>query len=485
MTPSASALRDLVLDPGVIREDDPTSNRLIVWAQSGADDIFEHWERVATSPVAEIRFDPAFGGVATAALVPARRRKRTPFGQILWSLFAQKKARSFRLPDGRVVEQSGDRKTVLLVLSLDDGKEVSDDSIKSRWPEASRVRRLGPLLHLVENAEIKPASAAQALEPSTTSTVQPREQAERAVKASRASGDKAREATGLTDLGVASLNEGNLQKAANTLELALQIVQALGDRVAEYDILGHLGMVALAGRQPARAMEIFDRCLAYARTTGDPFAEKMTLERLGIAFSSVGDSRRALDHFDQALRIARAKGDKQQESNLLWFLAVQFAESGERDRAISTGEEAINISRSLGRPQTAVLGSYLQKYRMGLEDNPLTGGPEKRAQGLSPDAFLGGSIVTSMMATQSQTGNPTSQPSPPGLLKQALSATRAMANYVGSGFKSTPADLQRRRVETCAACEHHTGMRCRICGCFTEVKSRMLHEACPINKWPG
>ena len=67
----------------------------------------------------------------------------------------------------------------------------------------------------------------------------------------------------------------------------------------------------------------------------------------------------------------------------------------------------------------------------------------------------------------------------------AVSATRAMMKYIGSGLKSTPAELQQKRIATCQACEHHTGIRCRICGCFTNVKTRMAHEQCPIGKWPG
>ena len=66
-----------------------------------------------------------------------------------------------------------------------------------------------------------------------------------------------------------------------------------------------------------------------------------------------------------------------------------------------------------------------------------------------------------------------------------MSATKAMATFVGSGMKTTPADLQQKRIQTCVACEHHTGMRCKVCGCFTHVKSKMMHEDCPIGKWPG
>jgi hypothetical protein len=65
----------------------------------------------------------------------------------------------------------------------------------------------------------------------------------------------------------------------------------------------------------------------------------------------------------------------------------------------------------------------------------------------------------------------------------ALSATKAMAKFLGSGGKTTPAATGAQRLQTCATCEHHTGLRCRLCGCFTNVKVRLLHESCPLGKW--
>ena len=94
--------------------------------------------------------------------------------------------------------------------------------------------------------------------------------------------------------------------------------------------------------------------------------------------------------------------------------------------------------------------------------------------------------MASVMAGQSSQGQSASPAnSGPGLLRMAMSATKAMAAFIGTGMKATPLDLQQKRIQTCMACEHHTGMRCKICGCFTHVKSRMLHEDCPIGKWPA
>jgi hypothetical protein len=182
--------------------------------------------------------------------------------------------------------------------------------------------------------------------------------------------------------------------------------------------------------------------------------------------------------------LARLVGDRMQAANLLWYQGIQHAELGQRDLAIAKAEESIELFKAMGRPQAAWYGSHLQKYRMGLyEQAPAATGA---GVNLSPQSYLGGAIVASVMPGGPAQGQSASQPnSGPGLLRMAMSATKAMATFIGSGMKATPPDLQQKRIQTCMACEHHTGMRCKICGCFTNVKSRMLHEDCPIGKWPG
>ena len=187
----------------------------------------------------------------------------------------------------------------------------------------------------------------------------------------------------------------------------------------------------------------------------------------------------------QALGLARRVGDQHQEANLLWLQGIQLAELDQRDAAIDRAQQAIAMFAKLGKPQASWYGAYLQKYRMGLFDN----GPVPGVAGVAagPEAYLGGSLVAGVVAGQ-VTGQAQANPkgtSGPGLLRMALSATKSMAQFAGSGFKTTPPEVQRRRLQTCTDCEHHTGMRCKICGCFTAAKSRLLHESCPIGKWPG
>ncbi len=280
------------------------------------------------------------------------------------------------------------------------------------------------------------------------------------------------------------LGEADAAGSIASLESALAIAQELGDAESGREIVGNLGLAKMAVGQAALARQMFEQVLTYARANRDHLAEKTALERLGLAHWHLREFSVSLACFEQALALARLVGDRLQAGNLLWYQGIQHAELGQRDLAIARAEESIALFKAMGRPQAAWYGSHLQKYRMGLyEEQPAALGA---GVSVSPHSFLGGSIVASVMAGQSGQGQSASQAnSGPGLLRMAMSATKAMATFIGSGMKATPPDVQQKRMQTCAACEHHTGMRCKICGCFTHVKSKMAHEDCPIGKWPA
>ena len=196
-----------------------------------------------------------------------------------------------------------------------------------------------------------------------------------------------------------------------------------------------------------------------------------------MAHANLNDPVGALALFNQALEMTRAAGDKQQETRLLWTRAIAYADMNRRDEAIACAQESVDLLRKLGKPEASWYGAQLQRFRMDFSG---LGG-----YGPGPG---GGHVVTSgpmgaSVSTATQPG--ADQSTGPGLLRMAVSATKAMMKYIGSGLKATPAELQQKRMATCNACEHHTGIRCRICGCFTNVKTRMAHEQCPIGKWPG
>jgi hypothetical protein len=191
-----------------------------------------------------------------------------------------------------------------------------------------------------------------------------------------------------------------------------------------------------------------------------------------MASSGLRDHTGALALFDQALTLARAIGDRQHEANLLWQQGIQYAELGQRDWAVAKAQEAIDLLQKMGKPQADLFANHLRSYRLSEAGEP-------------NGAASGGSLATGVVWGHPVAGpNVGKQSSSPGLLRMALSAAKSMATFLGAGLKTVPAETQRKRLQTCASCEHHTGLRCKVCGCFTNLKTRMPHEECPIGKWP-
>ena len=39
------------------------------------------------------------------------------------------------------------------------------------------------------------------------------------------------------------------------------------------------------------------------------------------------------------------------------------------------------------------------------------------------------------------------------------------------------------RYEVCKACERFASLRCKECGCFMAMKTKLKHASCPLGKW--
>jgi tetratricopeptide (TPR) repeat protein len=236
-------------------------------------------------------------------------------------------------------------------------------------------------------------------------------------------------------------------------------------------------MALLGVGQAPRALELLEQELAFARAANDRFAEKAALDHLGLAHSGLRDPARAMTFFYPALALARELGDRKHEAEILWYLAIQLAELGQREQAIAQAQAAVDFLTATGKPQAAWFAHHLLQYRSSANGAGLGEAPPTAA---SPQAMFGGSITTNFWTTPAAPQHTTSNP---GLLRMAFSAAKSMAKFLGSGFKTASPAIQQQRLQTCAACEHHTGVRCRLCGCFTNLKARMAHEECPIGKW--
>jgi hypothetical protein len=470
-------VQKIALADGILAERIPDENRIAIWLPRDRADGFQYWERITN--VARARITVEDGVCATAALaIPARHRVGGLFGKLLRP-FQRNGEPGWVLPNGQAAEQCGQRKTdLLLVWPQDDSATLSDAQLKSRWPKSQRLQKIGANLFLIDGVE-------PPVEPSEDPELRqlqrcPQQFAEKLLALARESGDRRKEVAALTDLSLVIMhNPGQADKALGLIEEALKIARELGDRNRESDVLISLGLVCISAAQPQRALQVLEPELAYARQTGNRFAEKNVLERLGLASSQLGMSSRALSYFEQALAVTRSVGDRKQEADLLWYIAIQHAELNHRDQALASGQATVDLLTRSGKPQAEWFAEHLEKYRRGdaglsaLESDAAAGQP----------TFVDGSIMSG--AWMAQPGSLPQKANGPGLLRMAFTAARSMSKFFGTGFRSTQPEIAQKRLRTCEMCEHHTGLRCRLCGCFTGIKARMAHEECPIGKWPG
>jgi tetratricopeptide (TPR) repeat protein len=409
-----------------------------------------------------------------AVLVAAREHGGGIVGRLLSPFRRVAEDRALVLPDGRQAERCGDKRTDLLFVWGEAGSATDEAKIRAAWPEARDVRRVGENLFLATGVSPPPPpeEPGAQLPPAPC----PIPVTERLLDDARRRGDRRGQAISLTDLGILLYHDGELRRSAALLEEAVTISRELGDRPAEREALGQLGLTAFALGQPVRAQEMLAESLRLAREAGDPFAEKLTLAQLGLIRASAGDPSGARDYFEQALAFAKELGDNKHQPELLWYLSIQCAQLGDRKQAIDYAQATVDFLESLKKPQAAWYAHHLERYRN--ESGAIPPGSGVRPGSAGPHEY-GGSMTTDFAGTVRPAG------ASPGLLNMAFSASKSMAQFLGSGLKTVPPSVHQQRTRTCSGCEHHTGVRCRVCGCFTAAKTRMAHEECPLGKWPA
>jgi tetratricopeptide (TPR) repeat protein len=461
----------LGLPADVYAEPTLDDGRLVLWLPAGRDGSTRLWERVSNVPRAEVAARQ--GLYATPAVLVSARERGGVVGRLLRAFRRVPEDRALVLPDGRVAERCGDKRNDLLLVWGEHGSPIDEALVRVAWPETKGVRRVGRDLLLVSGVQ-PPAShdaPASQLPPAPC----PMPIAERLLGDARRRGDRRGQAIAQTDLGILLYHEGELHRAAAFLEEAALIARELGDLPAEKEAIGQLGLTAFALGQPVRARQLLAESLRLAREAGDPFAEKLTLAQLGLLCASAGDPAGARDYFEQALAFAKELGDNKHQPELLWYLSIQYAQMGNRKEAVTYAQATVDFMTALGNPQAAWYAHYLDRYRR-------EGSGSETGVGEVGHQVHGGTATTDFAGTPNAS-RPAEES--PGLLNMAFSASRSMAQFLGSGLKTVPPSVHQMRTRICGSCEHHTGVRCRVCGCFTNVKTRMAHEECPLGKWPA
>ncbi|TWT96203.1 hypothetical protein Pla108_32920 [Botrimarina colliarenosi] len=427
--PSHFRLRDSV----AVEAGEP--GRVILWAPGDADG-----ERVRLASVAGAVVESAHG--VQSLLVDATPMRLTPPGWLkaLRTRLGFDDGAEWRAPTGEAATVAGEKRKGLRFAWSDDADQpLTEGQAVEAWPAARIDRRLGENLFVVSGADT-PSSA----DPDDD-TSDPLKQAVATLQNARRQDDAGAELQSLIDHGAALTRSGNAAAGVPQLEKAVTLAAARQDRLRLRDARTNLGAAYLDLRRGDQAVAEFQAVLDDAREAGDRYSEKMMLSQLGTAWSLAMDPAAALRYFEAALRIAESLDDPADQADLWWRAAVCHDELGDRPSATEAGERSIALLRRLGSPVAEV---YAQRLPTLTDDAaPVARGPS--------------------------------------VLRMAMSAATALTRFAGSGFRRVDAETRAARLALCGACEQHTGVRCRACGCFTAQKTWLPHERCPLGKWPA
>src|SRR5262245_14596668 len=131
------------LDSGVQREPSPDANRMVLWLPVLDSDGARQWERISNVPGAEV-VEQAGLAAAAATAIRAERQRGGLLGKFFGKFRKSSDAPTWILPKGGSVRQIGERQTDLLLVWSDPAAgALAEESVRARWPSATRLQRLG------------------------------------------------------------------------------------------------------------------------------------------------------------------------------------------------------------------------------------------------------------------------------------------------------------------------------------------------------
>jgi len=140
--------------------------------------------------------------------------------------------------------------------------------------------------------------------------------------------DKQTQSSVLGNLGIAYYRLGQVEKAIQYYEQALDIDKEIGDRRNEGNALGNLGDAYYRLGQVEKAIQYYEQALDIAKEIGDRRGEGNALGNLGNAYYSLGyrlgQVEKAIQYYEQALDIAKEIGDRRGEGADLNNLGYAF-----------------------------------------------------------------------------------------------------------------------------------------------------------------
>ncbi len=166
--------------------------------------------------------------------------------------------------------------------------------------------------------------------------------------AARRTGDRAAEATALTNLGIVDWRQGRYQQAAGHHRRALRISREIGDRFGEATALNNLGIIYERQGRYRQAADHYRQTAILSADLDDRSGEARALANLGGTDCLQGHYEQAVGRLHRALVLFREIGDHQGEAAVLAGLGVVDGQQGSYERAAENYRQALRLAIQIG-----------------------------------------------------------------------------------------------------------------------------------------
>jgi DNA-binding SARP family transcriptional activator/Flp pilus assembly protein TadD len=166
--------------------------------------------------------------------------------------------------------------------------------------------------------------------------------------AARLLGDRAAEATALTNLGIICWRQGRYQQAVDYHEQARAASVEIGDQAGQAIAVANLGVVYERQGRFGEAAECHRLGLALFQEAGDQTGAARAVANLGSVAGRQGQYEEAVSWYQQALALLRQSGDRAGEASALPDLGVAYQRLGRYEEAAGCYRQALALFEESG-----------------------------------------------------------------------------------------------------------------------------------------
>ncbi len=167
-------------------------------------------------------------------------------------------------------------------------------------------------------------------------------------RAARDTGDRAAEASALTNLALVDLRQGRYRQATSYLRKALALHRETGDRTGQASAWHNVGVADFEQGRYRQAGVQFREALTLFRVVGDRVGEARVLSSLGLVDTRLGRYQEAAVNLKQALALCRDIGNSAVAAYALLNLGDVDLRQGRCRQATRRFRQALVLFREIG-----------------------------------------------------------------------------------------------------------------------------------------